>query len=343
MTVSVGLNCYKTMRRRFMKKRKSAENAEAVKLAKKKKRHNDFLNMKRNWLLYVFVLPAFLWLAIFHYYPLYGLQIAFQDYKPGQAFGTSEWVGLKYFTQFFKSYWFPTVMKNTVSISLLSFVLSFPLPIILALMLNEVKNSKLKKTIQTITYAPHFISTVVLCAMVNLFLSPTSGVIGETVNSIREAMGLGSTNLLMSGKGFKWIYALSGVWQGTGWASVIYFAALSGVDMEQVEAATIDGANKLQRIWYINLPVLIPTIVIQLILNVGGLLGVGFEKVYLLQNDSIMGYSEVISTYVYRVGINGGKFSFGTAIGLFNNAINAALLIIVNKIVKRVDDDLSLF
>lgn len=322
---------------------KNTADAQAIKLARKKKRHTDFLNMKRNWLLYVFVLPAFLWLAIFHYYPLYGLQIAFQDYKPGQTFGSSEWVGFQYFKQFFKSYWFPTVMKNTISISLLSFALSFPLPIILALMLNEVQNSKLKKTIQTITYAPHFISTVVLCATVNLFLSPTSGVIGSTVNSIREALGMGQVNLMMSGKGFKWIYALSGVWQGTGWASVIYFAALSSVDMEQIEAARIDGANKLQRIWYINVPVLVPTIVIQLILNVGGLLGVGFEKVYLLQNDAVMSHSEVISTYVYRVGINGGKFSFGTAIGLFNSAVNAILLIAVNLVVKKIDEDLSLF
>lgn len=330
-----------------MKKRNSSVNAtansDAVKLARKKQRHKDFLNMKRNWLLYVFALPAFLWLAIFHYYPLYGLQIAFQNYKPGQAFGSSEWVGLEYFIQFFKSYWFPIVMKNTVVISLLTFVLSFPLPIILALMLNEVMNSKLKKTIQTITYAPHFISTVVLCATVNLFLSPSSGIIGTTVNSIREMMGLEAVNLMMSGSGFKWIYALSGVWQGTGWASVIYFAALSAVDIEQIDAARIDGANKLQRIWYINIPVLIPTIVIQLILNVGHLLGVGFEKVYLLQNDAIMSYSEVISTYVYRVGINGGKFSFGTSIGLFNSAINGILLLIVNKIVKKVDDNLSLF
>lgn len=330
-----------------MKKRNSSvsatANSDAVKLARKKQRHKDFLNMKRNWLLYVFALPAFLWLAIFHYYPLYGLQIAFQNYKPGQAFGSSEWVGLEYFIQFFKSYWFPIVMKNTVVISLLTFVLSFPLPIILALMLNEVMNSKLKKTIQTITYAPHFISTVVLCATVNLFLSPSSGIIGTTVNSIREMMGLEAVNLMMSGSGFKWIYALSGVWQGTGWASVIYFAALSAVDIEQIDAARIDGANKLQRIWYINIPVLIPTIVIQLILNVGHLLGVGFEKVYLLQNDAIMGYSEVISTYVYRVGINGGKFSFGTSIGLFNSVINGILLLIVNKIVKKVDDNLSLF
>lgn len=322
---------------------KSAASREAIRLARKKKRHTDFMNMKRNWLLYVFVIPAFLWLAIFHYYPLYGLQIAFQNYKPGQAFGTSEWIGLQYFEQFFKSYWFPIVMKNTVVISILTFAITFPLPIILALLLNEVMNSKVKKTIQTITYAPHFISVVVLCAMINLFLSPTSGIIGTTVNQLRGAMGLEEINLMMQGGGFKWIYALSAVWQETGWASVLYFAALSAVDIEQVDAARIDGANKIQRIWYINIPVLIPTIVIQLILKAGQIFGVGFEKVYLLQNDAVMSYSEVISTYVYRVGINGGKFSFGTAIGLFNSVINFVMLFIINKIVKKVDDDLSLF
>jgi len=236
-----------------------------------KKKHRTLLMMKRNWLLYVFLLPAFLWLLLFHYWPLYGVQIAFQKYLPGQAFGTSEWVGFKYFQQFFNSYWFSLVMRNTVVISLLSFALSFPLPIILALMLNEVLNSKFKKTVQTITYAPHFISTVVLCGMLRLFLAPDNGIIGGLVNSVREMMGLDSINIMMKGELFKWVYALSGVWQGTGWSSIIYFAALSAVDLEVVDASRIDGASKLQRIWYINLPVLKPTIVIQLILACGRL------------------------------------------------------------------------
>ena len=312
-------------------------------LDKKKKRHKTILTMKRNWILYLFILPAFLWLLIFDYWPLYGVQIAFQNYKPGEMFGESEWVGFKYFIQFFESYWFPVVMKNTIVISFLGFVLSFPLPIILALMLNEVMNLTLKKTVQTITYAPHFISTVVLCGALTLFLSPESGLIGATVNAVREALGLGEINLLMDGPLFKWIYVLSGIWQGTGWGAILYIAALSAVDPEQIDAARIDGASKLQRIWHINIPVLKPTIVIQLIMSCGGLLSVGFQKVYLLQSDTTLSYSEVISTYVYRAGINGAQFSFGTAVGLFNNLVNVLLMVIANQIVKKVDDNLSLF
>ena len=310
---------------------------------KKEKRHKTWLQIKRNWVLYLFVLPVIIWYLIFDYWPMYGVQIAFQNYKIGETFGTSEWIGFKFFEQFFNSYWFPVVMKNTVMLSLLSFVLGFPLPIIIALLLNEVVNTKFKKTVQTITYAPHFISTVVLCGALQLFLSPESGIIGVAVNAVREMMGLADTNLLMNGPAFKWIYVLSGIWQGTGWGSVVYFAALSAVDLEQIEAARIDGASKLQRIWYINIPVLIPTIVIQLILQCGGLLSVGYTKVYLLQNDSILSYSEVISTYVYRAGINGAQFSFGTAIGLFNNVINSVLMIVVNQIVRMVDKDMSMF
>ncbi len=312
-------------------------------LERKKRRHKTWVLMKRNWILYLFMLPTFLWLLIFHYVPIYGVQIAFQNFKPGQAFGTSEWVGLKYFKQFFESYWFPVVMKNTITISLLSFVLGFFPPIILALLLNEVKNMKLKKTVQTITYAPHFISIVVLCGALRLFLSPETGLIGLGVNAVREAMGMDKVNLLMSGPFFKWLYSLSGVWQGTGWGSVIYFAALSAVDVEQLDAARIDGASKLQKIWYINIPVLIPTIVIQMILRCGSLISVGFDKTYLLQNDTILSYSEVISTYVYRAGITGAQFSFGSAVGLFNNFVNTILLFIVNTIVKKLDNELSLF
>ena len=309
---------------------------------KRSGRRRRLQRIRENWILYLFLLPTFAWFVIFHYWPIYGIQIAFQNYKIGQTFGSSQWVGLKYFKQFFSSYCFPTVMRNTVMISLLGFALSFPLPIVMALLLNEVSHEGYKKTVQTITYAPHFISTVVLCGALQLFLSPTSGLIGRGVNAIREGMGLADVNILMDGPAFKWVYVLSGVWQGTGWASVIYFAALSAVDVSHLEAAEIDGANKLQRMWYINLPVLMPTIVIQLILSCGGILGVGFEKVYLLQNDTILAYSEVISTYVYRAGVNGAQFSFGTAVGLFNNLVNAAMLLLVNAIVRAVDKDMSL-
>lgn len=300
-------------------------------------------NIKSNWVLYLFVLPALLYYAVFHYVPLYGVQIAFQDYKVGQMFGESEWVGFKHFIRFFESTWFETVLTNTLSISLLNLVLGFPVPIILALLLNEVKNMKFRKTVQTITYAPHFISIVVLCGTVTMFLSPSTGILGVAINAVRQVMGLNSINLLTVGSAFKWIYVLSGVWQGAGWGSVIYFAALSGVDPQLIEAAKIDGANKVQCIWHINLPVLIPTIVIQLILQCGSLLSVGYEKTYLLQNDAILRSSEVISTYVYRAGLQGAQYSFSTAVGLFNSVVNAILLITVNSISHKLDKDSGLW
>lgn len=293
--------------------------------------------------MYLFVLPGVLYYIIFHYIPIYGVQIAFQDYKVGEMFGQSEWVGLKHFVRFFQSVWFETVLKNTLTLSLLDLVLGFPLPIILALLLNEVQNSKFRKTVQTITYAPHFISMVVLCGAVTMFLSPSTGILGTTLNSIRVAMGLGEINLLTTGSAFKWVYVLSGIWQDVGWSSIIYFATLSGTDPQILEAAKVDGANKLQCIWHINLPVLIPTIVIQLILRCGSILSIGYEKVYLLQNDTILRSSEVISTYVYRSGIQGAQYSFSAAVGLFNSLINATILIAVNAIVRKIDRENSLW
>ena len=299
--------------------------------------------IKRNWILYLFLIPMILYFIIFCYLPIYGIQIAFQNYRIGELFGQSEWVGFKHFIRFFNSAWFGTILKNTVTISLLSLVLGFPLPIILALMLNEVKNIRLRKLVQTVTYAPHFISLVVLCGTITIFLNPSTGLIGMLLNGAREMLGMEPVNLLMQGSAFKWIYVLSGVWQGTGWGSVIYFAALSAVDPQLVEAARIDGANKIQCIWHVNIPVLIPTIIIQLILRCGSLISVGYEKVYLLQNDTILKASEVISTYVYRSGIQGGQYSFSTAVSLFNSAINAMLLIMVNTIVRKLDESNSLW
>lgn len=295
-----------------------------------------------NWILYLFVLPAVAYYIIFHYVPIYGIQIAFQDYRIGEMFGASQWAGLKHFLRFFESAWFGTVMRNTLSISLLSLAF-FPMSIILALLLNEVQNMHFRKLVQTMTYAPHFISMVVLCGAVTMFLSPSTGLIGMAVNAVRGSAGKESINLLSVGSAFKWIYVLSGVWQGTGWSSIIYFAALSGVDPQLLEAAEVDGANKLQRMIHINLPVLVPTIIIMLILQCGNLLNVGYEKVYLLQNDTILQSSEVISTYVYRAGLKGGQYSYSTAINLFNSAINALLLITVNGITRKLDSSNSLW
>lgn len=299
--------------------------------------------MRENWILYLFLIPIVLYFIIFSYVPIYGIQIAFQDYRIGEMFGESKWVGFKHFSRFFNSVWFETVMKNTITISLLSLVLGFPTPIILALLLNEVRNIRLRKVIQTVTYAPHFISLVVMCGAITMFLSPSTGILGMLVNQVRGMFGMDSINLLQTGSAFKWIYVLSGIWQGTGWGSVIYFAALSAVDPQLVEAARIDGANKVQCIWHVNIPVLIPTIIIQLILRMGNLISVGYEKVYLLQNDTILKSSEVISTYVYRAGLQGGQYSFSTAVSLFNSAINAVLLIVVNTIVRKLDENNSLW
>lgn len=296
-----------------------------------------------NWVLYVFMIPAILYYIIFEYMPIYGIQIAFQDYRIGEAFGESTWVGFKHFLKFFNSVWFDVVLKNTLTISVLGLVLSFPIPIILALLLNEVQNMKFRKLVQTMTYAPHFISVVVLCGAINLFLSPSTGIIGLFINGIREFMGMKPVNIMMDGEAFKWIYVLSGIWQGTGWSSIIYFAALSGVDPGLVEAAKIDGANKIQCIRHINLPILIPTIVIQLILKSGSILSVGYEKVYLLQNDSILRASEVISTYVYRTGLQGAQYSFSAAVSLFNSVVNAAMLILVNSITRKLSSENSLW
>lgn len=299
--------------------------------------------IRAHWILYLFVLPATIYYLVFVYYPMYGVQIAFQNYRIGEVFGQSEWMGLTHFIRFCKSYWFGTVVWNTLKLSLLGLAINFPLPIILALLLNEIQNERFKKSVQTITYAPHFISLVVLCGAIQLFLSPSSGVLGIAINQIRSWMGLESTNLLMSGSAFKWIYVLSGTWQGTGWGSIIYFAALSGVDSQLLEAAEIDGATKLQRMWYVNIPVLIPTIVTMLILACGGLMNSSFDKVFLLQNDGIRSATETINTYVYRSGLAGGQYSFSSAVGLMNSVVNALILILANQITRWLSEENSMF
>lgn len=287
-----------------------------------------YKQLLEHWQLYVMVLPALIYLIIFAYKPMYGVIIAFKDYSMRKGILGSDWVGLANFTRLFNSYWFPIMLKNTVTISLLSLIVGFPAPIILALMVNEIKSEKIKRTFQTVSYAPHFISTVVVCGMITMFLSPTSGI----VNKILNILGMESIFFMQESGMFKWIYVLSGIWQGVGWSAIIYFAALSGVDKSLIEAADIDGASRLQKIFYINLPVLIPTIMVLFILQCGSLLSVGYEKVYLLQNDTNISASEVISTYVYKVGLEKKDFAFSTATGLFNSAVNAAILILANTI-----------
>lgn len=288
-------------------------------------------SVKRNWQLYVMCLPAIIFMALFAYKPMYGILIAFKKYNMRVGIMGSPWVGFDNFKRLFDSYWFPIILKNTLSLSLLSLVLGFPVPIILALILNEVSNAKFRKTFQTLSYAPHFISTVVMCGMVSLFLNPTSGIF----NIIITKLGGEAVNFMQAPENFKWIYVLSGIWQEVGWGSIIYFATLSGVDKSLLEAADIDGATRLQKIWYINIPVLVPTIIVLLILNCGSLLSVGYEKVYLLQNSTNLSGSEVISTYVYKVGLEQADFSFGTAASLFNSVVNTIILLLANFLSKK--------
>lgn len=289
-------------------------------------------DIKRNWVLYMFILPSLIYLIVFHYWPMYGLQIAFKRYTFANGFTNSPWVGLYWFEKFLTGPRFWMIVKNTLTISLYSLIAGFPLPIILALVLNNVKNAKWKKFAQTITYMPHFISTVVLVGMMSLFFSPSSGF----VNTFLAGLG-GSGNVYFMGNPeyFSHMYVWSGAWQSMGWGSIIYLAALTGVDPTLHEAAVIDGANKLKRVWYIDLPSILPTIVIMLIMKCGSIMTVGYEKVYLMQNSLNISVSEVISTYVYKMGLGQQQYSYSTAIGLLNNVINFTLLVIVNKVSKK--------
>lgn len=288
-------------------------------------------DVRKNYELYLLSLPTFIFFIIFMYGPMYGVQIAFKDFIETKGIWGSPWVGFEHFTRFFNSYSCWTLIKNTLGISLYSLIVGFPAPIILALMLNEVKCRKFKKTVQMVTYAPHFISTVVLVGILLVFLSPQTGIL----NNARAAMGLGRVNYMAEPAAFKTIYVLSGLWQGVGWSSIIYISTLSGIDPQLHEAAIMDGANKLQRIWHIDLPGILPTATILLIMNMGNIMSVGFEKIFLMQNPLNMQTSDVISTYVYRMGLVSAEYSFSTAVGLFNSVINMVLLVSVNMITKK--------
>lgn len=287
--------------------------------------------VKKNYEIYIFLLPAALYFLIFQYWPLYGLQIAFKDFIPSRGISGSPWVGFKHFENFFNSHLFWQLLGNTLEISLYQLVVGFPVPIILALMMNELKNARFKKTVQTVTYAPHFISTVVMVSIIILFLSPETGIVNQAI----KLFGGEPVAFMSRPEWFKTVYVLSGVWQSAGWGSIIYMAALAGIDPQTHEAAVMDGASRLQRVWHINIPGIAPTIVIMLILEIGTIMAVGFEKVYLMQNPLNMESSNIISTYVYKRGLQEAQYSFATAVGLFNSIINLILLISVNWFAKR--------
>lgn len=295
--------------------------------------------LRQNWQLYLFLLIPTVYILIFSYYPMTGIQLAFKKFTYKLGIWGSPWVGLKQFEKFFTNYMFERVMTNTIRISVFSIVAGFPIPVIFALALNSVYHPRFKKAAQTITYMPHFISTVVLVGIMKQIFHPRVGIYGVVYSALNGGSLAG--DLFASPAAFDGLYIISGIWQSFGWSSILYLAALSSVSPEFHEAAEIDGATRLQRVLHVDVPAILPTIIITLILRVGQLLGVGFEKIYLMQTDMNLRVSEVISTYVYKRGLGSGgnsDYSFATAVGLFNNVINLLLLVTVNKIAGKVSD-----
>jgi putative aldouronate transport system permease protein len=287
----------------------------------------------RHWQLYLLLLVPLVWVAVFKYGPMYGLQIAFKDYMIRAGFWGSKWVGLKHFKAFISSYYFPRLLGNTIGISLYSLLAGFLPPIILAIALNECRIRFMKQSIQMITYAPYFLSTVVIVSILMQLLS-----LSGMLNTFIKALGGAPVSFIGEAALFKSIYVWSGIWQGTGYSSIIYLAALAGINPELQEVAYIDGANIWQRIWHIDIPGIMPTAIILFILSTAGILNVGFEKVYLMQNPLNMSASDVISTYTYRIGLVDMNYSFATAVGLFQSIISFAFMMIVNRISKKVSD-----
>jgi putative aldouronate transport system permease protein len=289
--------------------------------------------IKKNYILYLLIAPAVILTIIFKYIPIYGATIAFKDFSPIRGIAGSEWVGFKHFTSFLASPNFIEILMNTIKLSSFELLIGFPIPIILALMLNQLRKSSVKKNIQLALYAPHFISVVVVSGMVFLFLSPVG-----PINALLSTFLDKPISFMSDPDYFRSIYIWSGVWQGAGWASIVYVAALANVDPQLHEAATLDGASLLQRIWHIDLPTLKPVMAVLFILAAGGIMGIGFEKAYLLQTPMNSPSSEIIATYVYKKGLLAGDYSFATAVGLFNAVVNVILLGVVNQVVKKLNE-----
>ena len=296
-------------------------------------------DFRQNWSLYIMILPVLAFYIIFHYAPMYGALIAFKDYRPRTGILGSPWAQpfYKHFYTFLTNPYFFRLLKNTLTISVSSLVVGFPAPIILALLINELKSKWFTKITQTITYLPHFVSMVVICGMIHTFTARDG-----FINDIIALFGGERTTMLNHPEYFVPVYVISGVWQEVGWGSIIYLSALAGIDQELYEAARIDGAGRLRQTWHITLPGILPTVVIMLILRMGSLLSVGYEKVYLLQNTANLSASEVISTYVYKVGLEDADFGFSTAVSMFNNVVNCIVLVTVNRISRAVSES-SLF
>ncbi|MRN53734.1 ABC transporter permease [Paenibacillus monticola] len=293
-----------------------------------------FLNgWAANYQLWLMVLPAVIYIAVFCYGPMYGIQLAFRDFDFSKGLTGGDWVGLKYFDQYFNSPMFWPTLRNTFVIAFFSIVLGFPMPILLALVVNSIRGHRRKRLLQTTVYMPYFISTVVLVALLQILLSPTTGLINDLLKTLDLIPA--DINLLGSPGAFVPVYVISAIWQSCGWNSIIFIAALSSVDTQQYDAARIDGANRWKIVWHVEIPAILPTIIILLIMNMGGVLSVGFEKTFLMQNSLNKSVSEVISTYVFNVGVKSNQFSFGSAVGLFNTLVNFLFLILANTFAKK--------
>ncbi len=293
----------------------------------------------RNIGLYVFLIPALVYLFIFMYGPMYGILMAFKNYNMAKGVWGSEWVGIANFRRFFMGYNFWSTLWNTISLSFYFLLATLPLPVVLGLMLNNIKNGIFKKSVQMITYAPNFISLVIIVGMLKIFMAPNTGLVNVVLAKLG---GTGNYDVFGSPDAFRHLYVWSGVWQTLGWNSIIYVAALAGVSPDLYEAATIDGANRMQRIWYLEIPSILPTITTMLILNVGSIMNLGFEKVYLMQTPLNLRVAETIPTYVYKMGVINGDYGLATAIGLFNSVVSCILMLVVNFTCKKLNDT-SLF
>ena len=293
-------------------------------------------SLRKYWPMYLMLVPVIVYFLVFKYKPMLFVQIAFKDYKLRKGIWASEWVGLKHFMRFFSSYNFTTTLVNTAVLSGLSLLCCFPFPIFLALLFNELRTDRTKKIVRTITYAPHFISTIVMVGMMIAICSPSTGII----NKILIALGVTKDGLYLMGSGryFRMMYIISDIWKDSGWNAIIFISAISAIEPTLYEAARVDGASRWQQLIYVTLPSILPTIVIMLILRCGKILGVGHEKVYAMQTDLNLGVSEVISTYSYKIGLIDMRYDYATAIDLFNAVINLAMLLIVNAISRKVTE-----
>ena len=290
--------------------------------------------IRRDWQLYLLCIPALIYVFIFCYGPMYGVQIAFRDYTAKGGITGSNWVGLKHFARFVGGPNFVKLLKNTITLGVYNLLAGFPIPIFVALLMNQCRSMKFRKVVQTVLYAPHFISMVVLVGMIELIFSPSSGVVNHALN----AMGMESVYFMGRSDLFQDMYVWSGIWQNTGWGTIIYMAALTSINPELYEAAKVDGATKYNMIWYIDIPSIKPTVITLLIMNLGKFMSTGFQKAFLMQNALNAEVSEIIATYVYKVGLQGAQFSYSTAISLFDTVINIILILTANKISKKVTE-----